>query len=115
MAYTVFTTSFFPVSRLTGRRATSNLFVRGDRVVFRKMKFSTNPSPQAICVHPVAKGDNYSYIIEKFWVVADVLEGGMLLLKTRRGKTHLIHANDPKLRPATIWDRIRHGRKFATL
>jgi hypothetical protein len=40
---------------------------------------------------------------------------GKLLLKTRRGKTHVIAANDPNLRHATLWDRIRYRAHFHQL
>jgi hypothetical protein len=44
-----------------------------------------------------------------------VQEDGTLLLKTRRGKTHIFDPSDLNLRHATIWDRIRYRRRFAEL
>jgi len=40
---------------------------------------------------------------------------GRLLLRTRRGKTHVVEPNDPNLRHATFWDRVRYRKRFAEL
>lgn len=87
-------------------------FKRGDRVVYCRMKHKTHPSRRARGIHPALHGDNYTYYIEKFWVVSDVLANGRLLLKTPRGKKHVIDANDPKLRYASWIERIRYRQRF---
>ena len=87
-------------------------FKRGDWVVFCQMKHKTHPGRRARDVHPAANGDDYSYYVEKFWVVLDVLTNGRLLLQTRRGKQHVVDADDPNLRHATWLDRIRHRSRF---
>lgn len=93
----------------TGRRST---FKKGDWVVFCRMKHTTHPGRRARDVHPSAHGDNYTYYVEKYWVVLDVLAGGQLLLQTRRGKQHVVDSTDPNLRPATWLDRLRHPSRF---
>jgi hypothetical protein len=90
-------------------------FQKGDRVVFRKSKFTPHPGPRAQDIRPAANGDDYCYVVDKFWVVADVMADGKLVLQTRRGKTHLVDADDPNLRHATLWDRIRHRTHFNQL
>jgi hypothetical protein len=90
-------------------------FEKGDRVVFRKAKFTPHPGRRAQDIRPAAHGDDYAYVVEKLWVVADVLADGTLRLETRRGKTHLIAADDPNLRHATLWDRIRYRAHFHQL
>jgi hypothetical protein len=87
-------------------------FAKGDWVVFRKRKSTTHPGPRAQDIRAAAHGDTYYYSVEKFWIVADVLADGKLLLQTRRGKQHVIDANDPQLRRATLWDRIRYRAHF---
>ncbi|MCA9101407.1 MAG: hypothetical protein KDA63_09670, partial [Planctomycetales bacterium] len=57
-------------------------------------------------------GDDYSYYVEKFWVVLDVLADGRLLLQTPRGKQHLVEAADPNLRRANWLERIRYRDRF---
>ena len=88
-------------------------FKAGDFVVFCKMKHKTHPGRRARKVYPAANGDDYSYLVEKFWVVEEALPSGRLLLQTPRGKKHLVDADDPKLRHATLLDRLRHRARFA--
>lgn len=90
-------------------------FKSGDLVVFRRHKHTTHPGPRAQEVEATAHGDLYNYYVEKSWIVAGVEADGRLLLKTRRGKTHLVDPNDPNLRHATLWDRLRYRRRFAEL
>jgi hypothetical protein len=87
----------------------------GDVVVYRKSKHSTRPGPRAKDVYAAQTGDDYSYYVDKFWVVAEVGDGGTLLLKTRLGKAHRVEADDPNLRHVTLWDRIRYGKRFPKL
>lgn len=87
-------------------------FKQGDWVVFRRSKYTTHPGRRAQEVQAAERGEYYSYFVDKFWVVADVLPDGTLLLKTRRGKKHLIDANDPQLRHASLWERIRYRTRF---
>ncbi len=85
---------------------------RGDPVIFRVTKSSYRPGPRARNIHPAPNGESYSYAVDKFWTVVVELGNDMLLLQTRRGKTHRIHARDPQLRHATWWERVRYGARF---
>ncbi len=87
----------------------------GDVVIYRKHKQTTHPGPRARHVNASSKGDHYSYMVEKFWIVGQVLSDGRLLLRTRRGKTHVIDDRDPNLRRATLWDRLRNPTRFTQL
>ncbi len=86
----------------------------GDWAVYRKSKQSTMPGPRATNVKATRKGESYTYIVDKFWVVDSTLPGDRLLLRTARGKTHVIDANDPNLRKPgwirrLLWrERFRH-------
>lgn len=88
---------------------------RGDPVIFRMSKHSTHPGPRARNVKPATKGEEYSYQVDKFWTVAEVLEDGRLRLKTRRGKEHIVDAEDAQLRPARWWERWIHRDRFPRL
>ena len=88
---------------------------QGDVIVYRKIKHSTRPGPRAKDVHPASRGDDYSYYVDKFWIVTEVGEDGTLVLKTREGKTHQISAKDPNLRPVSLWDRLMYGRRFPAM
>ena len=87
----------------------------GDKVVFSKDKHSPSPGPRARDIAAAPKGDDYSYIVAKYWVVAEVNPDGTLLLRTRRGKEHRIAKSDPRLRHATLWERLRFRKRFPSL
>ena len=84
----------------------------GDWMIYRKTKFSTTPGPRASAVAPSRHGEGYSYIVDKFWVVAETLGDNRLRLRTRRGKEHVIRADDPNLRPARWWENLFFGSRF---
>jgi hypothetical protein len=45
--------------------------------------------------------------------VADVNDGQHLVtVVTRRGKTHQLSLDDPRLRTPSLWERIRHHKRF---
>ena len=90
-------------------------FQRGDWVIFSATKCNPQPSPRARDVQAARNGDDYYYVVEKCWIVAEVRPDGQLLLKTRRGKSHLIPPDDPQLRPANLWDRLRYRSRFKEL
>lgn len=88
---------------------------RGDPVIFRMRKHSTHPGPRARNVKPAEKGEEYTYQVDKFWTVAEVLEDGRLRLKTRRGKEHVVDVEDEQLRPASWWERWLYRGRFPRL
>jgi hypothetical protein len=90
-------------------------FKAGDLVVYRRRKNTTHPGRRAQDVEASPHGDLYQYFVEKSWVVERVEADGSLLLKTRRGKTHVVEPDDPNLRHATFWDRLRYRKRFAEL
>ncbi|GIX03859.1 MAG: hypothetical protein KatS3mg113_0865 [Planctomycetaceae bacterium] len=87
----------------------------GDPVVYHVSKFGVDPSPRACEVHPAAYGETYSYVVEKYWRVAEVHPNGDLVLVTRRGKQHIVHPDDPCLRKAHWWERWLYGHRFPDL
>ncbi len=84
----------------------------GDWAVYRKSKRSTTPGPRATNVMASSKGESYTYIVDKFWVVDSTLPGDRLLLRTARGKTHVIDANDPNLRKPSWLRRLLWRERF---
>ena len=84
----------------------------GDLVVYQKTKHSLRPIPHARAVRPAPKGEDYSYRIDKYWTVVTVQPTGEIVVCTRRGKTHTLHAEDPLLRKATWWERLLLRRRF---
>jgi hypothetical protein len=90
-------------------------FRKGDWVVYRKLKFTTHPGNRAHGVEASVHGDDYSYFVDKYWIVAEVLVDHKLLLKTRRKKTHIVDDSDLNLRRASMWDRLWYRRRFIDL
>lgn len=87
----------------------------GDRVVYRKQKSSVSPGPRAKAVFASPKGEAYHYIVDKYWLVQQVFEDGSVEVRTRQGKLHRIDATDPRLRPATWWEKLVHAKRFPSL
>jgi len=87
----------------------------GDPVIVCVTKASNDPGPRAQNIHPAQYGEGYSYQVEKYWIVIEVLDNGHLKLKTRRGKEHTISGNDPRVRPAHWWERWFYRNRFPAL
>lgn len=84
----------------------------GDFVVFSKSKYSSHPSPRAKAIHPTQHGEFYSYIIEKFWKVVQVIDDGTIEVETRRGKRHRLDKNTPLLRRAGLLHQLIYRDRF---
>lgn len=84
----------------------------GDLVIYALTKMSRRPGPRARSIQPARRGDDYNYVVDKFWRVGRTLNGDQLLLVTRRGKTRTVSASDPLLRPAGWFDRLVRRNRF---
>ncbi len=84
----------------------------GMPVIYQKTKRSSHPGPRAGKIHPSQHGEEYVYIVDKFWVVADVRDDGQLVLQTRRGKQHVVDAEDIHLRPMHWWEKLLWRNKI---
>ena len=84
----------------------------GDWVVYQKSKVSPHPGPRAHDIHPTRRGDDYSYVVDKYWIVDQVLENGEIILRTPGGKSHQLVVSDPDLRPATFLERWLRRDRF---
>lgn len=87
----------------------------GDPAIFQMSKVSTDPGPRAKDVHPAEFGETYRYLVDKYWTVAEVLPSGELVLVTRRGKRHVVAANDLRLRRPHWWERWLYHARFPKL
>ena len=92
-----------------------NDFKPGDPVIFRVTKQSTDPGPRALDVHPAQSGETYSYQVDKFWAVSDVVSEDTVQLVTRRGKQRSVAKDDLRLRHARWWERWFYGDRFPKL
>ena len=84
----------------------------GDFIIFRKWKSSTSPSPQAKNTYPSQSGEMYSYGIDKYWKVVEVVDDQTIEIETRRGKRHRIEKNPSIMRKASFLDKLLHKDRF---
>lgn len=91
------------------------MYSPGDPVIYRVTKHSAHPGPRAKEIWPSAHGENYTYVVDKFWIVAEIRDDGKLLLNTRRGKRHVVDSNDPLLRHPHWWEWVRYRNLFPQL
>ena len=87
----------------------------GDRVIYAMQKASEHPGPRARDVSPAPHGDEYSYLVDKFWTVSEVRPEGEVVIRTRRGKQRTLREEDPRLRHANLWERVVHRSRFPDL
>jgi len=84
----------------------------GDPLIYRKPKVSPLPGRRARNVHRTENGDAFYYEVDKFWIVADILDDGRLLAVTRTGKKVQLSPEDERLRKARLLERVRYRRRF---
>ena len=84
----------------------------GDWAIYRKTKRGVSPGRRAAQIVACEKGESYSYVVDKFWVVESILPGQRLRLMTARGKTHIIDTQDPCLRRPGLLQRILWRERF---
>ncbi len=90
----------------------TNQFQIGDPVIYMMTKQSSHPTLRATKVSPSAHGDQYNYVVEKFWVVSEITEDGNLIVQTRRGKSRELSKTDPNLKRANWWHRWLYRNRF---
>ncbi|MEQ1827706.1 MAG: hypothetical protein ABL921_17230 [Pirellula sp.] len=89
----------------------TSTFSPNDWVVYTREKHSLSPGPRAKNISPSPRGEMYSYEVDKYWIVRQVVDGEVLL-ETRRGKCHRLPANDSRLRKANLWERLFFSQRF---
>lgn len=87
----------------------------GDWAIYRKSKRSTHPGRRASGVKANRKGETYAYVVDKFWVVDEILSDGTIVLRTARGKKHEISPDDRNLVRPSLWTRLRWTERFQSV
>lgn len=87
----------------------------GDKVVYRKAKYSPHPGRRAKRVYPSPRGELYSYEVDKFWTVCGIEDDGTVLARTPGGKIHRLNQNDPRLRKANPLVKLLNKGRFPTV
>lgn len=87
------------------------MFKTGTPVIYSKDKCSLRPGRRARAVSPT-RGDTYTYYVNKFWLVERSLNENELIVRTRKGKRHIVRADSPSLRKAHFWERLLFRNRF---
>jgi hypothetical protein len=80
--------------------------------VYCKHKASPHPGPRARDVRPADQGENYSYLVNKYWLVTAVRSDDSIEVMTRTGKLHCLKPGDPNLRKASLWEEWLYRDRF---
>jgi hypothetical protein len=78
-------------------------------------KRSTIPGPRAASLAPAPRGEHYTYQGDKYWTVAELRDDGTMIVRTRRGKAHVVQQDDPNVRHATLAERLIKASRFPSL
>ena len=79
----------------------------GDVIVYKKQKASIHPGMRAYSIKASKQGDLYTYFVDKYWAVADIIGNGQIVAVTRTNKQHYITPGDPNIRKANLIDNLR--------
>ena len=98
-------------SSIPGRTLARHVGV-GDPIVYRKQKVSLHPGKRAYEIQGAENGDDYSYIVDKYWTVTGVLANGLIVALTRTNKKHYLRRDDPNLHRPRLIERMRYRDRF---
>lgn len=87
----------------------------GDPIVYHKPKTSLSPGRRAKQVYPLQHGEDYHYVVDKFWTVSQVNSDGTVEVTTRTGKKHLLEASDPNICKARLLQHFLFRKRFPSL
>ena len=90
-------------------------YTQGDWVIYRATRHGKRPSPKAQQIFPASKGELYTYVVEKLRQVVEICEDGSLVLEARSGKRRVVACDDPNVRRASWWERIRYRRRMRAI
>jgi hypothetical protein len=86
-----------------------------DHVIYRKQKVSAHPGQRARQIRPSEKGEDYYYLVDKYWVVSAVLYDGSIEVMTRTGKRYCLRPDDPNLHKPSLIEELVHRDRFPRL
>lgn len=84
----------------------------GDSIIYHKPKSSVSPGPRARQVYALEHGENYHYVVDKYWKVTSVNADGTIEVVTRTGKKHLLPVNDPNITKAHPLKQLLYRKRF---
>lgn len=90
-------------------------FHTGAPIVYRVVETSTCPGPEARDIHPAERGELYYYLTHKYWRVEQVRQDGWIVALTPLMEHHYLRRDDPNLRKANLFERLRYAARFPYL
>lgn len=84
----------------------------GDRVVLRTRQTAAAPPAGLECAHRSRYGEDYTYVLDEYCRVASPPAADRVTLHSATGRTLSVRRNDPRLRRATIVERVLHADRF---
>jgi len=97
---------------IIGKEVKMAQFRAGDKIIYHKPKSSFCPGPRAKQVFPLEHGEEYHYVVDKFWKVDKVNEDGTLDVVTRTGKKNKLQASDPNISKAHLLHHLLYRKRF---
>ena len=91
---------------------TNSAIAVGASVIYRRQEISANPGPDAVDVHPSARGEFYYYSLVKYLRVVEVLRDGRVIAVERNSNSVSVLPNDSRLRKARLTERLIYRWRF---
>lgn len=86
-------------------------FSTGEPVVFEEVQRQAS----TVNGNNVQPQENADGVVYHYMTVMESREKGTLVLLTNSGQLHVTHNNNPNLRRASWWERLRHPGRFPRL
>ena len=84
----------------------------GDRVVYTRHETGACPPAEAYEVRPSRGGETSSYLLDEHGEVVETRPDGLLLVRLQDGEQRLLAMSDPRLRRASLTERLMRMRLF---
>lgn len=88
------------------------IFSVNDFVIYHQPEAAVRPVPGARNISPAERGELYTYVVDRFWRVAQVNNDGTLDAIESSGRRHRLRQTDPALENAGWWSRTFQRRLF---
>ncbi|HET7511585.1 MAG TPA: hypothetical protein VFJ88_02390 [Chthoniobacterales bacterium] len=86
-------------------------FRAGAPIIYRAIATSA-PGREAHQVQVASKGEFYYYVTHKYWRVEEVRPDGIIVARSSLMEQYFLRANDPNLRKASLFERLRYATRF---
>ncbi|MGL4555496.1 MAG: hypothetical protein ACRC33_30370 [Gemmataceae bacterium] len=84
----------------------------GAAIIYRRYRTATRLRRKAQDIFPSANGDSYTFAVDKYYRVEEVLPDGRVVVRTRRGKRRTLNPADPAMRRPSWWEWLWCWHRF---